>query len=127
MRQTTYSFYTREVVWCDFEDIPNAQKPEFIGQHPAIILSIKNEPKWPHLIVPLTSSPQDMTDPTIVAIEKKFIPTGKPSFAICSHIYAAAHSRLQRPKYKMRLTNEKFEAVKVACCIRLPFSPSQIP
>ena len=113
-------------MWCDFEHIPHAQKPEFIGRHPAIILSIKNEAKWPHLVVPLTSAPQDMTDPTIVAIDKKFIPTGKPSFAICSHIYAAAHSRLERPRYKMRLTPEIFDRVKTACCVRLPFTPLQI-
>ncbi|WP_084168988.1 type II toxin-antitoxin system PemK/MazF family toxin [Hellea balneolensis] len=106
--------------------MPHAQKPEFIGRHPAIILSIKNDPKWPHLVVPLTSSPQDLSEPTIVPIEKKFIPTGKPSYAICSHIYSVAHSRLSRPKYKMRLTHDKFELIKIACCIRLPFSPMQI-
>lgn len=127
MRAKTQRYSIREVVWCEFEKIPYAQKPEFINRHLCVIISTKNEPRWPHLVIPLTSQAQNTDDDTVYMLRDDVLHNGRDTWAVCGHIYAVAHSRLSRPTEKCKISERDFEAIKVHCCHRLPFIPVEKP
>ena len=113
------SFQIREVVWCEFEEAPNARVPEFLGNHPCVIISTKNSADLPHLVVPITSKDQAGNEYAYALTRLPF--RNKPfSWVVCSHIYSVAHSRLRRPRPKIRMYQEDFDHVIRLCHSRLP-------
>lgn len=117
-------YSTREVVWCDFHENDVTLHPEFIGRHPAIVVSKNNRSNQPLLVIPVTSQPQNEDDPCCHKLSKNYWKSDKAeSWAICSHVYAVSHLRVSRAfKYTKRVTQEDYRDVLTGLTNRLPMS-----
>ncbi|PHR63009.1 MAG: hypothetical protein COA47_01575 [Robiginitomaculum sp.] len=117
------TYGVRDFVWVDFPE--NAQKPEFIGIHPAVVISIKNNNRIPYLVLPATSKAQDTTDPYVWKLIKRLRVDMVDTWVICSHIYAVAHTRIQKRASPLKVDQHDFDQIGQRCCIRLPFEYSE--
>ena len=117
-------YATREVVWCDFHERDVTMHPEFIGRHPAIVVSKNNRSSRPLLVVPVTSLAQDDEDECCHKLSKNYWKSDRAeSWAISSHVYAVSHLRVSRAfKYSKKVTQKDYKAVLTGLTKRLPFS-----
>lgn len=113
------NFQVREVAWCRFEGAPPAIAPEFIGEHPCVIISIKNAENLPHLVIPITSSKPDEDCPYTYELSCKPLKNKEHDYVVCSHIYSVAHQRLKRPYKKVRISEADFDEIMRRCYSRL--------
>lgn len=87
-----------QVFWVDFPH--DAYAPEFVGEHPGVIVRAANSMRDPVILVPLTHS-IDVHNPHAYRLQKNPDRTDtRDAYAICSHLYTLALGRLRRFEQK---------------------------
>lgn len=111
--------------WVDFPH--DAYVPEFVGEHPGIVVRTAQSLNDTCVIVPVTSSPQKEAK-HIHRLKKNPNPNypDRPVWAVCSHLYTIHTARLRtvkdirrRPIFP-RVERDDMEAIY--CCIRHAFA-----
>ena len=95
MKRQSVSYRFGQVVWCKFSGDDCAIAPEFIGEHPAVIVSTKNRSGLPYLVVPMTSAPPKSDDPAILCLDPSPVSSRGKSYVVASHVYSVSQKRLR--------------------------------
>lgn len=101
-----------QVYWVDFPH--DAYAPEFVGEHPGVVIRGASSLQEPCTIVPLTSRDQGKRPHTF---RLKINPNPRqntPVWAVCDHLYTVSIERL-RP-FLDRYKNQSFPKVGDADC-----------
>jgi len=106
--------------WVDFPH--DAYSPEFVGEHPGVVVRAARHLTDTCIIVPVTSTPQAEAK-HIHRLQKNPNPNypDRPVWAVCNHLYTIHTARLRpiklrhRPQY-VRVAAADMEAIY--CCIR---------
>ena len=83
-----------QVFWVDFP--VDAYSPEFVGEHPAVIVRAARRLSDPCIVVPLTHSPNIDTPHAYRLTRNPNRRDRADAWAICSHLYTVALGRLRR-------------------------------
>lgn len=83
-----------QVYWVDFAH--DAYEPEFVGEHPCVVVRAAGSLNDTCVVVPLTTRPQENVPHTHM-MEQNPIPKGKAgdSYAVCTHLYTVNICRLR--------------------------------
>lgn len=87
-----------QVFWVDFPT--DAYLPEFVGEHPAVVVRAAQRMSDPVVVVPLTHS-LNINNPHAHKLKKNPDKTDRrDAYAICDHLYTVSLGRLRRFEQK---------------------------
>jgi uncharacterized protein YifN (PemK superfamily) len=109
-----------QVMWCDFP--ADAPLEEFHAEHPVVVVRSAHGLSDTCIVVPITSAPHNPS-PTVHKLRRNYNPAsrGLAVWAICSHLYTVAHSRLRPFQHRGQQLVPKMEDddhADVIACIR---------
>jgi uncharacterized protein YifN (PemK superfamily) len=87
-----------QVFWVDFP--ADAYSPEFVGEHPAVVVRAAQRMSDPCIVVPLTHSQNTNTPHAHKLRKNPDRNDGRDAYAICSHLYTISLGRLRRFEQK---------------------------
>lgn len=83
-----------QVFWVDFPH--DAYAPEFVGEHPGVVIRSANNLSEPVILVPLTHRDPGSNPHAHKLLRNPDPRDAEASFAICNHLYTVALGRLRR-------------------------------
>lgn len=87
-----------QVFWVDFPS--DAYVPEFVGEHPAVVVRAAQRMSDPCIVVPLTHSLNVKTPHAHKLNKNPDKRDARDAYAICSHLYTVSLGRLRRFEQK---------------------------
>lgn len=93
LRQILSRPRVRQVYWVDFPH--DAYSPEFVGEHPGVVIRAASSLTDPCIVVPLTSKDQRNRPHTFQLSKNPNPRANTPVWAVCDHLYTISIERLR--------------------------------